>query len=78
LQNPNIQIVALKKESREWIRINGKAIETKELKEKRIMLKECPILSKRFDSESNEHFALFKITNMESYLCTDSGICKID
>ena len=78
LQNPNIQIVALKKETREWIRINGKAIETKDLKEKRIMLKECPILSKRFDSETCENFALFKITNMESYLCTDSGISRID
>ena len=78
LQNSNIQIVALKKETREWIRINGKAIETKDLKEKRIMIEECPILSKRFDSETCEHFALFKITDMESYLCTDSGMSKID
>lgn len=78
LQNSNIQIVALKKETREWIRINGKAIETKDLKEKRIMIEECPILSKRFDSETCEHFALFKITDMEAYLCTDSGMSKID
>lgn len=78
VQNPNIQIVALKKETREWIRINGKAIETKDLKEKRIMLEEFPILSKRFDSETCEYFALFKITDMESYLCTDSGMSKID
>jgi uncharacterized pyridoxamine 5'-phosphate oxidase family protein len=78
VQNPNIQIVALKKEIREWIRINGKAIETKGLKEKKIMLEECPILSKRFDSETCEFFALFKITDMESYLCTDSGMRKID
>ena len=77
IQNPNIQIVALKKETREWIRINGKAIETKDLKEKRIMLEECPILSKRFDSEACEYFALFKIIDMESYLCTDSGMSKI-
>lgn len=78
IQNPNIQIVALKKETREWIRINGKAIETKDLKEKRIMLEECPILSKRFDSEACEYFALFKIIDMESYLCTDSGMSKIN
>lgn len=77
IQNPNIQIVALKKETREWIRINGKAIETKDLKEKKIMLEECPILSKRFDSEACEYFALFKIIDMESYLCTDSGMSKI-
>lgn len=78
LQNPNIQIIALKKETREWIRINGKALETKDLKEKKIMLEECPILSRRFDSEACEYFALFKITDMESYLCTDSGMTKID
>ncbi|MBN1047073.1 NimC/NimA family protein [Clostridium botulinum] len=78
IKNPNIQIVALKKETREWIRINGKAIETKDLKEKRIMLEECPILSKRFDSETCEYFALFKIIDMESYLCTDSGMSKIN
>lgn len=78
LQNPNIQIIALKKETREWIRINGKVVETKDLKEKRIMLEECPILSRRFDSEACEYFALFKITDMESYLCTDSGMSKID
>jgi len=78
VQNPNIQIVALKKETREWIRINGKAIETNELKEKMTMLKECPILSKRFNSATCEYFSLFKITNMESYLCTDSGMSNID
>ncbi|SFD32211.1 pyridoxamine 5'-phosphate oxidase family protein [Clostridium uliginosum] len=78
VQNPNIQIVALKKETREWIRINGKAIETNDLKEKMTMLKECPILSKRFNSATCEYFALFKITNMESYLCTDNGMSKID
>jgi uncharacterized pyridoxamine 5'-phosphate oxidase family protein len=78
LQNPNIQIIALKKETREWIRINGKAVETKDLKEKRIMLEECSILSRRFDSEACEYFALFKITDMESYLCTDNGMTKID
>ncbi len=78
VKNSNIQIVALKKETREWIRINGKAIETKDLKEKAIMLKECPILSKRFNSETCEYFALFKITDKESYLYTDSGMIEID
>lgn len=38
------------------------------------MLEECPILSKRFDSEACEYFALFKIIDMEAYLCTDSGM----
>ena len=60
-ENEHIQIVAKKSESREWIRITGKAEECddKELKDR--MLEECPILQQRFDAVGMEHFLMFKI-----------------
>jgi len=66
--NPAIQIVALKPGTREWIRINGKAIEVDDLEMKQRMLECCPTLLKRFDSNTCEYFALFKLTEMCSML----------
>ena len=59
--NGNIQIVAKKEASRQWIRITGKATECSDIKIKQKMLKECPVLSKHFSSAENEHFLLFQI-----------------
>ncbi len=70
--NPQIQIVALKGTSREWIRINGKAIETNETYLKQAMLDNCPVLNKRYTVDSTT-YALFKITEMKCVLNTDSG-----
>jgi len=76
IKNPLIHIVALKSGTRDWIRINGKAIEIHDLDIKQMMLDACPVLTKRFDSKSCEHFALFKISEMVSAL--NSGGVFVD
>lgn len=60
-EHEQIQIVAKKPESREWIRISGIAVECddKELKDK--MLTECPVLQQRFGEVGMEHFIMFKV-----------------
>lgn len=60
--NGNIQIVAKKPDSREWIRISGMATEcdVPALKEK--MLEECPILKQRFGAVGMEHFILLQVS----------------
>jgi len=67
-ENQSIQIVALKAGTRDWIRIDGKAIEEHDLNTKQEMLNACPVLTRRFDSSSCESFALFKVVEMVSVL----------
>lgn len=59
--NGNIQILAKKDETREWLRITGKAEECNEMEMKEKMLKECPILLNRFSSANDEIFLLFQV-----------------
>ncbi|MCL2405042.1 MAG: pyridoxamine 5'-phosphate oxidase family protein [Defluviitaleaceae bacterium] len=68
ITNPRVQIVSHKPGTREWIRIDGKAIEVHDLDIKQKMLDTCPVLTKRFDSNKCEYFALFKIAGMVSAL----------
>ena len=68
IANPNIQIAAIKNGTREGVRISGKAIEVNDLSVKQIMMENCPALLKRFKSNADEHFALFKVTEMDSIL----------
>ena len=60
-EHKQIQIVAKKPTSREWIRITGIANECddKDLKQK--MLEECPVLQQRFGAVGMEHFIIFKV-----------------
>lgn len=60
-EHKQIQIVAKKPTSREWIRITGIANEfdDKDLKQK--MLEECPVLQQRFGAVGMEHFIMFKV-----------------
>lgn len=60
-EHAQVQIVAQKPNSREWIRITGIAEESKSLELKAKMLEVCPILHKHFASEEAEHFLLFKV-----------------
>lgn len=60
-ENGNIQIVAKKEGTREWIRITGKAAECKERTMKQRMLEECPVLLKHFASAESEHYLLFEV-----------------
>lgn len=78
INNPNIQIVALKAGTRDWIRISGQAIECKDLAMKERMIEACPVLNKRFDSATCEYFALFVMEEMDAYLNTDNGSIKIE
>ncbi len=59
--NPNIQIVALKSGTRNWVRIDGQAQEINDLELKEQMLKECPILTNRYSGASDENYALIKV-----------------
>ncbi len=61
-ENAHIQIVAKKSDSREWIRITGLTETCDQPELKRQMLRECPVLQKRFDAATLEHFILFKVT----------------
>ena len=60
-KHEQIQIVAKKLESREWIRITGICEECNDIELKQRMLKECPILQVRFDAVGIEHFLMFKV-----------------
>lgn len=60
-ENGNMQIIAKKSDSREWIRITGNASECGNLEIKAKMLEECPVLHKHYTSAEAEHFLLFKV-----------------
>ena len=60
-KHKQIQIVAKKQESREWIRITGLCEECNDIELKQRMLKECPILQERFNSVGIQHFLMFKM-----------------
>lgn len=77
-QHKEMQIIALKPHSREWIRVSGIAVECNDLKIKQEMLKVCPALTKHFPSADSEHYVLFKITEREAFWNTDSGSEKWD
>lgn len=59
--NGNIQLMALQKDTRNWVRITGHARECADSKIKKIMLTEYPMLLKHFGSEKSENFTLLKI-----------------
>ena len=59
--NGNIQIVAKKTDSREWIRISGVATECEDPALKDRMLEECPILKQRFGAVGYEHYLLLRV-----------------
>ncbi|MDO5538843.1 MAG: pyridoxamine 5'-phosphate oxidase family protein [Eubacteriales bacterium] len=76
--NPNIQILALKAGTRDWIRINGTAVECKELSIKERMMTEFPALKKRFESPECECFAVFEVAEKESYMSINDKFVKVD
>lgn len=63
VNNPSIQIVALKQGTRNWIRISGKTIIVEDIELKKKMIEENPVLEKRYNGAEDENFALIKITN---------------
>lgn len=65
-ENGNIQILAKKEGTREWLRITGKAIECVDINMKQKMLEECPILSKHFSTAEEEKYLLFQVEILKS------------
>ena len=61
IENSNIQIISLKPNTREWIRINGISEECEDIEIKKKMLEECPVLSKHFKTPDAPHYAVFQI-----------------
>ena len=60
-ENKNMQILAKKEGTREWLRITGRATECTDINMKQKMLEECPILSKHFLSADEEKYLLFQV-----------------
>lgn len=63
--HPQMQIIALKSGTREWIRINGMAEECRDFDIKARMLEECPSLKKHFSTPQALHYVVFKIKILE-------------
>lgn len=61
-EHKQMQIVAKKSDSRDWIRITGIASEVKDISIKEKMYEECPKLKKHYDSPSAERFLVFKVS----------------
>lgn len=78
INNPKIQIVAIKENSRKWIRVSALALECQNLKIKELMLKENPNVARHFLNASDPNFSLFELKNISSYINTDLNSTKID
>jgi pyridoxamine 5'-phosphate oxidase family protein len=76
--NPAVQLTAIKPGTREWIRIDGEAIETSDLDAKAQMLKDCPRLRRHYSSPDAEGFALFRIAKSAAFACTEEGKFPLD
>jgi len=63
INNPKVQIVAIKENSREWIRVSALALECHDLKIKELMLKRNPNVARHFESINDPYFALFKLSD---------------
>ncbi len=68
IENPSMQLLALKTGTREWGRISGLATECKDLAMKQKMLIECPILKKHYHTADASHYNIFKITVLNSQI----------
>ena len=75
-ENPHLQIAALKGGSRDWIRINGTAIEIFDTTMKALMIERCPILKKHFEVDSKE-YVLFKVTGLSGELHANNELIKL-
>lgn len=63
--HPQMQILALKPGTREWMRLHGIAEECHDVSVKERMLRECPVLKKHYASADAPHFAVFRIEKVD-------------
>lgn len=73
-QESRMGIVALKPNTREWIRIQGRARECMNMDKKRRMLEEWPGLSEHFSSTECAGFALFEVEVLKAQLYGPDGM----
>lgn len=72
--NGNVQIVALKSGTRDWIRIDGFASICGSLEKKAAMLKDCPNLLKYYSSAEDPSFCLICVKATRRELHTAAGV----
>lgn len=65
-ENGNIQILAKKEGTRQWVRVTGKATECNDITMKQRMLDECPVLLKHFATAEEKHYLLFQVDVLET------------
>ncbi|MBQ8507018.1 MAG: pyridoxamine 5'-phosphate oxidase family protein [Clostridia bacterium] len=65
-ENGNVQILALKPGTRNWLRASGFASECSDLDTKQKMLDECPVLHKHYAGTDAKHYSIFCI-KVEKY-----------
>ena len=73
-KNGNVQIVALKAGTRDWIRVDGFAEECFDMTVKAQMLNDCPNLLKHHATAQDETFHAFRVTVESAKLYTVSGM----
>ncbi len=64
--NGNIQILAMKPGTREWLRTTGKTEECDSLDMKQRMMDDSPILKRHYPSADDEHYLLFRVKVLNS------------
>ena len=65
-ENGNIQILAKKEQSREWLRITGIASECNDHELKQRFIDESPALARHHKSADSEHYLMFRIKVIKS------------
>lgn len=65
-QNGNIQLLAQKENTRDWLRITGIATECNDIALKKKMREECSVLQKHYISADDEHYLLFAVQIIKS------------
>lgn len=73
----NVVLAATKAGTLTWLRVYGKAVETKELADKEAMLAACPVLVRIFKEATNPVFAVFAIEVTKAELHKDDGTVEI-
>lgn len=64
--NANVQLLALKPGTREWVRVTGAATECDSVVIKAQMLEECPVLKGHYSSADEPHYRIFKVKVFEA------------
>ena len=65
-QNGNIQILAKKEGTREWLRITGKAEECTDFATKKMVYEECPGVRNHVSDPADPHYLVFSVQVLET------------